>query len=642
MMNQFKSILLFLSAIFLSSCESYLDLAPDDLLDEEQVFSSYESARGYLDNCIAILHCNPLSKAAQSGGNNNNGSGHLYASISDEAACCNLNPRFASGFNTGEWLGNSDLQEVGYSKDNLGTAKGMIIPNALYGIRVANKTIEKVPAMISLTENQKNELLGQAYFFRAWYYFEVIRRWGGMPLFDVAYTTDATYDLKRLSYSESTAWLISDLNKAIELLPDSWDEVNIGRPDKASAYGVRGMAALYAASPLMNNPVGTIENNGYNTEWLESAAKYSYEAIDYVRSQGRDMSGLGLTDSAAIADNYRNIFYHDKATGQLTSDDALFFANTVGQNRDGVNLNIGVNADISRMFLNKRFSYRGGGFGVGFSSPTQNIIEKYEVIKDGVAYTVADAQSLGFYDINEHAFDNRDPRFYNNILIPGGARSIPNGGPNWFEPWQGGDDYAAPGNENEAVGGYMCKKWWWDNYTKNTASTHCYNHAFIRVSQLYLDYAEAMNELVGPNATRDNCPMTAVEAINLVRQRAGMIIVNPDYTTSANQFRERIRDERAVELFWEGHRWFDIRRWMIMEDVFKGANPIRILRTTDNTDYTALGLSRDMVLPKDKNLTYAVEECTYEPRSFGKRNYWYPIFRDHMDRLSVMQQNPGW
>lgn len=640
-MKLIRFIILILIAAGVWSCEDYLDLAPDNQLDEAAVFSTYESARGYLDHCLVLLHTNPLGQGVQGGV----GSGNFYACITDEGAANST--ALAGEFNSGEWFGRNDINDVGGSNADLGTPKGFILPNALYGLRIANKTLEKVPEMSNLTTEQANELLGQAHFFRAWFYFEVIRRWGGMPLFDKAFDTDDEYDLPRLSYQESTDWMLEDIEAAIQLLPHKWSEDQVGRPDKAAAYAIRGWVTLYAASPLMNNPVGTIANNGYNQEYLKKAAKYCYEAIEYVRSQGRDMAGLDLTDPDEIAANYQNIFYHNKATGQLISQDALFYANSTGQDRDGVNNNLGINADISRMFMNKRFSYRGGGFGVNFSSPTQNAVDKYEVINpvDGKAYPY-DHPNSGFSWSDP--FANRDPRFYNNILIPGGQRSIPNGGPHWFEPWVGGADYAAPGQLNEAVGGYMCIKWWWNNYTKTTSGTHCYNYAFIRTSQLYLDYAEAMNEItgVGPTGTMDGCPMTAVEAINLVRQRAGMVAVNDEFTVDAPSFRNRIRNERSVELFWEGHRWFDIRRWMIFDEVFPTLTPIRILRTTDATDYAALGITnvknRVNVPGWEKTLTYTVEVCSYETRSFSVRNYWYPIFKDHMDRLSVMKQNPGW
>ncbi|MCG8698128.1 MAG: RagB/SusD family nutrient uptake outer membrane protein, partial [Bacteroidales bacterium] len=613
------------------------------------VFSNYRNARSYLDKCLVLLHCNHQARGSQSPTNSfiNDASnaGDYLAYISDEA-CYNQ----AGGVTSGQWYGVSNLKEFGESTNHVGQPRAMLIPNAFYAIRVANKTLENVPEMENLTVTEYNELIGQAYFFRAWYYFQVIRRWGGFPILDRTYTTDDDFDLPRKSYQESTDWMLADIDSAIKYLPPDWSEEQKGRPDKASAHAIKGWVTLYAASPLMNNPIGVIEDNGYNQKYLVDAAKYCHEAITYVRSIGRDMAGLELTanglenaDMNAVAANYENIFYHDKSTGQLISEDALFYANTTGQNRDGDNRHIGARCDLGRTYLNKRFSYRFREYGAQFSSPNQNIVDKYETANGYPVQFINNQWITNDTSFNPNKpFDNRDPRFKNNILYPGAPRSVPSSGPSWFEPWLGGADYEVPGAENEAVGGYMCVKWWWDGYTKATAGTHCYNRNYVRASQLYLDYAEAMNEAYGPNVDPQGYGLTAVQAINLVRRRAGMVPVRNEFTTDAITFRERIRNERAVELFWEGHRWFDIRRWMIFDEVFKGINPIRILRTTDVTNYAGLGVNPNDVNGLDKNLEFRVEECTYEPRNYTKKHYWYPIFKSQMDRLSVMEQNPGW
>ena len=167
---------------------------------------------------------------------------------------------------------------------------------------------------------------------------------------------------------------------------------------------------------------------------------------------------------------------------------------------------------------------------------------------------------------------------------------------------------------------------------------------YIRVAQLYLDFAEAANEAYGPETKVPGTDMSAVDAINIIRNRVGAVPVRNEYKANKEIFRERIRNERAVELCFEDHRWYDIRRWMIAEDLFKGEYPIMGVKATPiNHSYTADQLK------VEKACTYKLTDFTYEyvpvrtaVRTFNKRNYWYPLPMDEVAALDNLQQNPGW
>jgi hypothetical protein len=121
----------------------------------------------------------------------------------------------------------------------------------------------------------------------------------------------------------------------------------------------------------------------------------------------------------------------------------------------------------------------------------------------------------------------------------------------------------------------------------------------------------------------------------MVRNRVEMPNVRAEFTSDALKFREIVRNERAVELLFENHRWWDIRRWMIAEEVLNVSNPIKGVKVTASSATT--------FSPNVGNVfTYQLMDVTEEIRVFEKRNYWYPVGQDESKRLTKFKQNPGW
>ncbi|WP_045027461.1 RagB/SusD family nutrient uptake outer membrane protein [Draconibacterium sediminis] len=601
-MRYITLIFAFLLILGLSSCEDFLNLAPELEISEGDVFENYLSTQGFLDNCYKALENNYSNWNGQGLQRNHVDAMSDFAASTYGAAIRNI-------MNTGDWYNRGGASEVGYDNGGIGGENGAIITNAFYSIRVANKIIAKVPEIVSITDSEKDLLLGQAYFMRAWNYFEIIRRWGGMPVFDKIYEVDDELDMERLTYQQSTEWLMSDCDEAFQLLPEEWDAANTGRVTKIAALALKSMAAIYAASPLMDNPVGVIDNHGYNKQWSETAAKCAYDALKYIKDKYPEKD---ITNGVP----YEHIFYHEGFVGA----ESLWYFNSTGKNR---------NPDIPIHFQNIRFSKRNGNWGWAVTTPSQNLVDMFE-LADGTPFD---------WNNPEHAaspFTNRDPRFYNNILYPGRDYGVDNKNKTMYlETWEGGRDLNS--NYTRSVPtGYLCIKWWWpeaNGYT-NGHSLYNYNAIYIRTTQLYLDYAEAMNEAYGPNSDPENYGMTAVEAINAVRNRVGMPGVQSQFTGSADLFRDRIRNERGIELMFENHRWFDIRRWMIAKDLFSDTYPIKGIKAIDTTPG-----QKDV---SQKEFTYSVKDVDSEIRVFDTKHYWYPISRDHEFQLSNFKQNPGW
>lgn len=608
-----NNLYIFILLFGLFSCEEYLDVSPDFGIAEDDVFSEYQSARGYLDNCYDVLYDMHHWRSQELDRTSING-------LSDEAGTLYRN-NLNQVINTGSWIDKQGVGEIGWGGET-NFDRGSIISNAFFAIRIANKVIEKVEEIPNLSQSQHDELLGQAYFFRAWYYFQIIQRWGGMPILDKAYTPSDDLDLPRVTYSESSEWLISDLDKAINLLPHKWNDNEFGRATKASAMAVKSMAALYAASPLMQNGLESIQYLDYGQEWSKKAAQYAHEVINYIKS------GTGGTRYRLMeGEEYENIFYHESINA---SDESLWFNLDGGRrgSRRGLRCN----------YIPQFFSGGTGNDATAFSGPTQNIVDKFEVINDGQAYSIDDPRS-GYEPQNPYV--NRDPRFYNNVIVPGEEWGLNSAGKQLYqELYVDGRDYnittTSTHTRTRQLTGYMCKKFIWPECNRFFEQYDKFriNHIFIRVAQVYLDYAEAMNEAYGPNSDPNGYGLTAVEAINVVRNRVGMPGVLAEFTGSKEIFRDKIRNERAVELFWENHRWHDLRRWMIAEEVF--SNPIQGVRAFPPSGH------KNVQDKSSLDFNYEVVDLETEQRVFGLRYHWYPVAQSDAQNLFNFQQNPGW
>ena len=468
--------------------------------------------------------------------------------------------------------------------------------------------------------------------------FQIIIRYGGMPVLDRVFTMEDNLDLPRLTYHQSTEWLISDLDKAIELLPDYWTSSDVGRATKVSAMAVKSMAALYDASPLMCPELG----HKYDKDRCIKAAEYANDVLEYIECHPELPYRLIQVDNSDYSDNnpnkYTDIFY---TRHQLYSDEALWYRNNAGTRNNTQSLKC--------LYLNSRMSNALPFEAAMYLEPTQNIVDKYEVINGDKAYDINDPES-GF--TMDRQFKNRDPRLYMNIVYPGGNYfgMDKNGKPIYLEMWKAnpgvisvGVDYdrrvTTAAVKDVMPTSYLCKKFVWQSaMAAQVVPLPNQNHLntnYIRVAQIYLDYAEAMNEAYGPNNDPEGYGMTAVDAVNEVRRRVGMLDVNEKYTADADTFRERIRNERAVELLMENHRWFDLRRWYIAQEVFK--TPI-------------MGLSATVLSKNGTNdgnaskYTFKYERVSLstEVRVFESRHYWYPVPLTYQEMFDDFKQNPGW
>src|SRR5690606_1679832 len=150
------------------------------------------------------------------------------------------------------------------------------ISQSYQALRNANLVLANYTRVQGMSEQQTNEIAGQAHFYRAWFYFQLLKRYGGMPIFDKAFA-GGDEDIPRVTYHESHAWMMTDIEAAISLLPEAWDDANTGRPTKLAAMAFKSMAQLYDASPLMQNDLTATTVKGYDIERAKKAAQSATE-----------------------------------------------------------------------------------------------------------------------------------------------------------------------------------------------------------------------------------------------------------------------------------------------------------------------------------------------------------------------------
>ena len=424
-------------------------------------------------------------------------------------------------------------------------------------IRIANRSIENIGKLTNAKPAEKADLLGSAYFARAYAHFALCRFMGGMPY--IAESQKDDWDLPRLSSHETYTLAAEDFYRAYEYLKEAGKmrrdarpgvaghlaAADMDRPSGCTALAMRARSLMYAASELSNQ-------NGVE-DWKDAAEAYGL-ALATALEWGYELLPL---------EQYSDNFYGKESTNEVLWGYA-HQSKPNGTSLSGI--------------LAYPQSYYGNGSGI---CPTQNFVDKYET-KDGYPLnTEADravAISKGSYN-EQNPYANRDPRFELTILHDGSTTPYVEGVVNiYYDPLLaeypatrissttalfGGEWGAHDGTKGYSNTGYYLRKQWRGARGDKDVS-YVFLDPLVRLGELYVSYAECVNEAYGPHDRTAACDVTAVEAINIVRSRVNMPDVRSEYTGSKDAFRERIRNERNVELAFEGNNYYyDIRRWKI-------------------------------------------------------------------------------
>lgn len=414
----------------------------------------------------------------------------------------------------------------------------------------------------------------EARFLRALYHFELVKRYGGVPIMTEVIDDGGTLSkISRDSFDDCIDFIVSECDEIVPLLKDSWvgfdDDQWRGRATGPAAMALKSRALLYAASEL-HNPEGDKQ------KWYEAARA------------AHDVIALG---KFSLYGDYKGLF--SLGNGADGNPEVIFAV-------QGWN-------DNSYEKANYPIGYDQGG--LNSTCPSQNLVDAYEMKATG-----KNIWEMGSGYDPENPYEGRDPRLEMSVLLNNTAF---NGRP--VECWVGGID--GYGREFATTTGYYVRKYVAENLdlAKNQTSVHSW--IMFRYAEILLNYAEAMNEYAGPESKGD-FSMTAKAAVDMVRTResVGLPILPPGLTQE--EMRERIRNERRVELAFEEHRFFDVRRWKIAEE-------------TENEPIMAMRITRE----NDGSFSYKVVK--QEDRVFRDYMYLYPIPEAEVHKGSI-EQNPGW
>ncbi len=418
----------------------------------------------------------------------------------------------------------------------------------------------------------------EARFLRAYFYFELVKRYGGVPLITKSLSIDDDFSgIKRNSLAECIQFITSECDSAAANLPVVYTAADLGRATKGAALALKSRTLLYAASDLFSNPswAGSYGNPELISLTGDRAARWK-AAADAAKAV-IDLSGAGYS----LYSNYRNLFI----TNSYTFTEVIFSRRSGSSN--------------SFEKANYPLGYEGGQSG---TTPSQNLVDAYEM-KDGTKFSWSNATHAA------NPYANRDPRLDLNVLI----NNTPFKGRN-VECWAGGKE--GYGLVNATKTGYYLKKHVNENLNLLTNTTGVQSWNIFRLAESYLNYAEALNEYAPAN--------TDVKTyVDFVRGRLGIAMPSLPAGLSQADMRERIRNERRVELAFEDHRSWDVRRWL------------------QGPQYLGTPLT-GIEITKAANGSFTYKPVKVEDRVFTPKMYLYPIPQGEINTSKGLVQNPLW
>lgn len=634
--NHIASILVAgLAATVFPACTDYLDKAPDSEISADEAFKNFHNFQGFVEE---MYFCIPNFTTGYWNNSFNWGD--------DEIICVGKDYFMGYKVDQGDfwgWQAEHDGWQCGFMDINSFTTN--YAPDAVsnrptlwqgswYAIRKANLGLANLERLTDATQEQKNIIRGQLLFFRGFFHFQLMQYFGGLPYINEV-LSGGKLTLPRLSYHECAELAAADLREAADLLPINWDDTQTGAPtrgnnelraNKIMALGYLGKNLLWAGSPLMN-----WESTGsqtYNADFCRRAAEAFGELLSLVES--------GRTQYALVDfENYKeNFLTHGKSGLMPGSTEAIFRNPVIDWNRS--------NWGQTRCYGTAFMDPEGGNIFL----PTANYVNYYGMA-NGLPLTDPDSK----FD-KSHPWKDRDPRFYHDIRFDG--CKLEQGGVAAADAVRYAPLYTGGVMRDAITGsrtGYLNYKFVRDDFNQwdNGGATNwgANNHMLIpymRLADVYLMYAEAAAEATGvPNGKSSNCVLSAIDAVNTIRARAGVDPVNAKYTGSLDGFMSELRRERAVELAFEAHRFNDLRRWLLLDKApYTIKTSQEFQRVGDLTGVEKDSSKGVNIKNPRENEVIGFHEEVILTRNFTEKHWWLPLKVNDSKMYVEFGQNPGW
>ncbi len=429
----------------------------------------------------------------------------------------------------------------------------------------------------------------EARFLRAFFYFELVKRYGGVPIITRTLSEADIPNTKRNSLEQCIKFISDECDSAASVLPLIHLAGELGRATRGAALALKSRTLLYAASDLFNTPSWA---SGFSNPELISLPSGSRSARWKAASDAAkaviDLSGTGY----AIHSNYRTLFT------TFNNAEIIFTRRNTASNSFEVN-----------------------NFPIGFdrgesgTTPTQDLVDAYE-IKVSPTLSIPFDWNNPLHAANPYATSGptaRDPRLGLSVVVNSSNFSTVSGQTRAVQIWEGGRDGKPIPNASKT--GYYLRKYVNEsvNLVQNTSAVHSW--IFIRLAEVYLNYAEALNEYDPGN------PDIKI-FVDRVRARSGVAMPGIPAGTQA-EVRQRIRNERRIELAFEDHRAWDVRRWMIGPQTL--GTPISGVKIIA----TAPGM-------------FSYTPTLVENRVFDSKMYLFPISQVELSVSPGLVQNPNW
>ena len=567
-------ILASIAVIFAASCSKQMNYNEYNIYDKDYIALNFGNVGGFMTDIYNTVEYDF----------GNYSSGAMLASASDESKYSIMGNAIEDFYN-GAWSPSNPKANT-WKNMYAGIATCNTVLTEMQGLDFEElKLNDDYIQQMHRYENYQYECR----FMRAFFYFTLARQYGGVPIVGETMSAEEINVLSRSSSDQVFKYILDECNaikdKIIENYADLGDYAlgtpENGRADKLAVLALRAKAALYWASPLFNP---SSDKERYHT-----AATYYKELIAECEKRGMDLAAS--YESLWATTNYSD--------AKITKE--IIFARRYFSSTNGDHLVESNNYPVG---------IEGGN---GGNCPTQNLVDAYDMLNGKGIFEAGSG-----YD-EKNPYEGRDPRLAMTVATNGSQWPTYSGAPKL-------QTYVGGANGQPIAGatttGYYLKKLCHGAISLAANSKYkndYHSYVIFRLGGAWLDYSEALFKWLGSaDATSSEFPVSAREAASKTRTRAGMPPFDSGMSNTA--FWEKYQKERMVELAFEGHRFWDVRRWKEADKFFTSITSMEITKTDAGFNY----------------------KRTTESRKWEDKMYLFPIPITERMKNPNLEQNPGW